>query len=64
MRLMEIRQALYIEDHTKVVFHLKILKESGLVEQKSDRSYSLSASGTEVLGFLINLKGRVNTSVK
>ncbi|MBF0383495.1 MAG: response regulator [Magnetococcales bacterium] len=63
MRLMELRQTLYIEDHTKVVFHLKILKESGLVEQYSDRSYSLSASGKEVLGFLVNLKGRVNTSV-
>lgn len=62
MRLMEIRQALYIEDHTKVVFHLKILKESALVEQHSDRSYSLSASGNEVLGFLVNLKDRLHAN--
>ncbi|MBF0621702.1 MAG: response regulator [Magnetococcales bacterium] len=59
MRLMEIRQALYIEDHTKVVFHLKILKESGLVEQHSDRTYTLSAAGVEVLGFLKDLKSRL-----
>ena len=29
MRLMEITRELGIEDHTKVVFHLQILKEAG-----------------------------------
>ncbi|ABK45928.1 response regulator receiver protein [Magnetococcus marinus MC-1] len=58
-RLMEIRKILDIEDHTKVVFHLKILKESGLVQQQSDRAYVLSDSGKEVLQFLKSLKSRL-----
>lgn len=61
-RLMEIRKTLDIEDHTKVVFHLKILKESGLVQQQDDRSYILSDSGREVLGFLKSLKSRLPAS--
>ncbi len=60
MRLMEIRQSLYIEDHTKIVFHLKVLTESGLVEKRSDRKYDLSPSGQEVLGFLKNLQTRLS----
>ncbi|MBF0382806.1 MAG: response regulator [Magnetococcales bacterium] len=60
MRLMEIRQSLYIEDHTKIVFHLKVLTESGLVEKQLNRSYELSPSGQEVLVFLQSLQTRLH----
>jgi DNA-binding NtrC family response regulator len=60
IRLVDIRKSLYIEDHTKIVFHLRILTESGLVEKRPDRMYVLSTSGQEVLGFLKNLQSRLN----
>ena len=52
MRLMEITRELGIEDHTKVVFHLKILKEAGIMEQDHDKSYSLTSEGTKTLDCL------------
>lgn len=45
VRLMEITRSLGIEDHTKVVFHLKMLKEAGIVEQNEDKSYLLTDEG-------------------
>jgi DNA-binding NtrC family response regulator len=49
VRLMEITRELGIEDHTKVVFHLRILKEAGIIEQDSDKSYSLTTEGKKTL---------------
>lgn len=57
MRLMEITRELGIEDHTKVVFHLKILKEAGIIEQDQDKAYTLTKEGlrtTECLKTLEN----------
>ncbi len=51
MRLMELTRALEIEDHTKVVFHLKILKESKIITRE-DRTYVLTKEGGEVLSAL------------
>jgi DNA-binding response OmpR family regulator len=48
MRLMEISSALEIEDHTKVVFHLKILKTSRLIHQQ-DKVYSLTKAGKDMI---------------
>lgn len=48
-RLMEITRELEIEDHTKVVFHLKILKEAGIVEQDQDKVYSLTGGGFKTM---------------
>jgi DNA-binding NtrC family response regulator len=45
VRLMELTRELEIEDHTKVIFHLKILKECGIIEQDKNKTYSLTASG-------------------
>lgn len=45
MRLMELARELSIEDHTKVIFHLKILREAGIIEQDSEKSYVLSGEG-------------------
>ncbi|HSQ78504.1 MAG TPA: response regulator [Nitrospirota bacterium] len=51
-RLMEITRELGIDDHTKVVFHLKILKEAGIVEQDGEKSYSLTQDGMKTLDCL------------
>lgn len=45
MRLMELARELSIEDHTKVIFHLKILKEAGIIGQDEDKSYILTPEG-------------------
>lgn len=55
MRLMELTRELDIEDHTKVVFHLKMLKEAGVVEQNEKKAYAITMEGkktVECLGIL------------
>jgi len=52
MRLMELVRELGIEDHTKVIFHLKILKEAGIIEQGTDKTYSLAKEGARALDCL------------
>jgi DNA-binding NtrC family response regulator len=57
IRLMEIARELDIEDHTKIVFHLRLLKEVGIVEQEKDKSYFLTKEGEksfDLLKFLEN----------
>jgi CheY-like chemotaxis protein/DNA-binding HxlR family transcriptional regulator len=49
MRLMEITREVEIDDHTKVLFHLKSLKESKLVSQNSEKSYHLTNEGRKIL---------------
>lgn len=48
MRFMDIARQLEVEDHTKVNFHLKVLKDKGLVEQDPERAYILSDLGLRV----------------
>jgi len=48
MRLMEITKELEIDDHTKVVFHLKMLKEAGIITQDKDKSYTLTKEGERI----------------
>ncbi len=52
MRLMEITRKLDIEDHTKVVFHLKLLKESGIIKQNKEKSYFLTKEGEKMIELL------------
>ena len=57
IRLMEIARQLDIEDHTKIVFHLRLLKEAGIVEQDKDKLYFLTKEGGrsfDLLKFLEN----------
>lgn len=56
MRLMEITRELGIEDHTKVVFHLRLLKEAGIVEQDGAKLYSLAKEGVKALECLRTLE--------
>lgn len=48
MRLVEITKELGIQDHTKVIFHLKSLKESGIIEQTESKSYYLTPAGKKI----------------
>jgi len=52
MRLAEIAKDLKIADHSKVVFHLKLLKEGKLLEQNKERAYALTPQGKKVLDCL------------
>jgi len=53
MRFAEIAREIGIEEeHTKLVFHLKMLKESGVIEQGTEKSYSLTKEGARVLDCL------------
>ncbi|MFO7606270.1 MAG: response regulator [Desulfurivibrionaceae bacterium] len=54
MRFMDITRKLGVEDHTKINFHLRVLKNSGLIEQ-DDKFYSLSTEGQQVVGCLHTL---------
>lgn len=57
IRLMEIARELDIEDHTKIVFHMRLLKEAGIVEQDKDKLYFLTKEGSrsfDLLRFLEN----------
>ena len=49
LRLMEICRKLEIEDHTKVIFHLKNLRENSIIVQNKDKSYSLTKEGEKTL---------------
>jgi DNA-binding response OmpR family regulator len=48
MRFMDLARHLKIEDHTKVNFHLKVLREAGLVEQDRRKHYVLSREGRKI----------------
>ncbi|MBC8208166.1 MAG: response regulator [Desulfobulbaceae bacterium] len=54
-RFMDLVRALEVEDHTKVNFHLKVLREVGFIEQNAHKQYSLTNSGeraAECLSFI------------
>ena len=52
MRLMEITRELGIDDHTKAVFHLKLLKKAGIIEQDKEKCYSLAREGAKTVDCL------------
>lgn len=52
MHLMELTRELDIEDHTKVVFHLKTLKEARIIRQDKGKSYSLTKEGAKTIELL------------
>lgn len=59
MRLMEITRELGIDDHTKVIFHLKFLKEAGIIAQDTGKSYSLAKEGTKTIDCLRMLENHL-----
>jgi len=48
VRFMDLARKLDMPDHTKMNFHLKVLKENGLIEQNEGKSYLLSPMGRQV----------------
>lgn len=49
IHFMEITRDLGIEDHTKVFFHLKVLKAAGIIDQGNGRAYFLSKEGMRMI---------------
>ena len=49
LRFMDLTRKLDIDDHTKVNFHLKSLKEAHLIEQDRRKNYQLSAKGKKIV---------------
>lgn len=47
-RFMDITRELGINDHTKVNFHLKVLRENGLIQLDPQKLYGLSEEGEKV----------------
>lgn len=60
MHLMKITRILDIDDHTKVLFHLKMLKDSELIHQDKKRSYSLTKEGVKTLNYLKMLENHLS----
>jgi DNA-binding response OmpR family regulator len=59
MHLMEMVRSLGIEDHTKVIFHTRILKESGFIRQEQDKSYLLTTDGAKIIRCLASIDNRI-----
>lgn len=49
LRFMDITRKLDIDDHTKVNFHLKVLKDAELLEQDGRKHYQLSKKGKKII---------------
>ncbi|MBF0296378.1 MAG: response regulator [Magnetococcales bacterium] len=61
LRMTDISAALYIEDHTKTLFHLRTLKEAGLIRQTEEKLYTHTPAGQNaynLLHALVNQEGR------
>lgn len=54
----KIAQHLGVKDNPKLSFHLKKLKDDGVVEQDEDKRYFLSRVGTEIADILARIRDR------
>jgi DNA-binding response OmpR family regulator len=61
MRLMELTRALGIEDHTKVIFHLRMLRDSKIIEQDEAKTYLLTKEGEKTLKSLKIFESHLST---
>ncbi len=62
MRLREISKELDMEDHTKVLFHLRIMRQAGLLEQDNEKHYALTEEGEKTMGCLKILEAHIQPS--
>ncbi|MFZ5797625.1 MAG: response regulator [Desulfobulbus sp.] len=51
-RFMDLVRTLEVEDHTKVNFHLKVLREGGFIRQEADKTYTLTPAGSRAASCL------------
>lgn len=49
LRFMDVARKLEVADHTKVNFHVKILRDAGFVEQDRQKFYLLSGRGRKIV---------------
>jgi DNA-binding response OmpR family regulator len=49
MHYSEIARELELRDYSKAAFHLRTLKEAGIIEQDEDRLYSLTKEGKKIV---------------
>lgn len=59
-RFMDLVRLLAVEDHTKVNFHLKVLREAGFIRQGGDKSYAITEAGHRVAGCLTYIGKSLN----
>lgn len=59
-RFMDLVRLLEVEDHTKVNFHLKVLREAGFIEHSQDKTYALTAAGRRAAGCLSFISKSLN----
>jgi DNA-binding NtrC family response regulator len=60
MRFMDITRQLEISDHTKVNFHLKNLKNNGLIYHSPGRTYKLTLLGAKMVDYLHLLSTKIS----
>jgi len=59
---MSLVEDLDLEDHTKLSFHLRKLKSSGIVEQDTEKKYALTMDGKKTLELLNQLEEELSSS--
>jgi DNA-binding response OmpR family regulator len=62
LRFMDIARKLEVEDHTKVNFHLKVLRDARFIEQDARKFYVLSKEGRKVAGCMHVVINNLNNS--
>ncbi|MBW6521081.1 MAG: response regulator [Desulfoarculaceae bacterium] len=62
LRFMDLCRKLELTDHTKMNFHLKILKEAAFLDQDDNKIYLLTYLGTQVLGCMRILMKKLDCS--
>jgi DNA-binding response OmpR family regulator len=60
LRFMDLCRRLEMADHTKMNFHLKVLKEAGLLSQDQQKHYSLTREGSQVMACARNLAQKLS----
>jgi len=61
LRFMDIARKLEVEDHTKVNFHLKVLRDAHFVEQDARKFYVLSKQGRKIVDCMQVVVNNLNT---
>lgn len=51
-RFMDLVREVEVDDHTKINFHLKLLRDAGLIRQDERKHYELTAEGRQVMDCL------------
>jgi predicted transcriptional regulator len=61
IHLMKITKELRIDDHTKIVFHLKNLADTGLITKDKEKGYHLTKEGKKTYACLKIVESHLST---